>query len=131
LADWSPDGSRLLLTRTGDRHGAFLYTARGVATDSMMGNFQMAYWAGPSRMVYYENRAFGAGDIMLREVDPASGRFRGPSSVLWAALPALRQLSTSRSGDRLMAVVRPVVDEQHLVQVATPTASRVLVRSLN
>ena len=131
LADWSPDGTRLVLNGSGKSRGAFLLTARGVVTDSLLGSVQLACWAGASRIAYYVNRAFGTGDILIRDVDPATGRFRGAPSVLWAALPALLQLSASRSGDRLMVVVRPVVDEQHLVHAATPGASRVLVRSLN
>jgi eukaryotic-like serine/threonine-protein kinase len=128
-ADWSPDATRLVLHRY--RRGALLLTARGVVTDSLPGNFALAQWAGPSRIAYYVNRAFGTGDILIRDVDPATGRFRGPPSVLWAALPAILQLTSTRTGDRLMVVVRPVVDEQHLVHAATPAASRVLVRSLN
>jgi tRNA A-37 threonylcarbamoyl transferase component Bud32 len=129
--DWSPDGTRLVLNRSGNRRGVFLITARGVVTDSVLGNSQLAFWAGPSRIAYYVNRAFGTGDILIRDLDPATGRFRGPPSVLWAALPAILQLTSTRTGDRLMVVVRPVVDEQHLVHAATPGASRVLVRSLN
>jgi hypothetical protein len=131
LVDWSPDGTRLVLQRGGGRRGALLLTARGVVTDSLLGNFARAQWAGPSRIAYYVNRAFGTGDILIRDVDPATGRFRGAASVLWAALPAVLEFSSSRTGDRLMVVVRPVVDEQHLVHTATPAASRVLVRSLN
>ena len=131
VVDWSPDGTRLVLARTSNRRGAFLLTPRGEITDSLMGRFQVAYWAGPSRIVYYVNRAFGTGDLMVHDVDPATGRFRGPPSVLWAALPAIRQVSASQAGDRIMVVVRPVVDEQHVVQSSTPAASRVLVRSLN
>jgi eukaryotic-like serine/threonine-protein kinase len=129
--EWSPDGTRLVLQRWGDRRGALLMTARGVVTDSVQGNLALAQWAGPSRIAYYVNRAFGTGDILIRDVDPATGRFRGPPSVLWAALPAILQLTSTRTGDRLMVVVRPVVDEQHLVHTATPGVSRVLVRSLN
>jgi tRNA A-37 threonylcarbamoyl transferase component Bud32 len=131
LVDWSPDGTRLVKERGGGRRGALLLTARGVVTDSLLGNFALAHWAGPSRIAYYVNRAFGTGDILIRDVDPGTGRFRGPPSVLWAALPAILQLTSTRTGDRLMVVVRPVVDEQHLVHAATPGASRVLVRSLN
>jgi hypothetical protein len=129
--DWSPDGTRLVLHRGGRGRGALLMTARGVVTDSLMGNFALAQWAGPSRIAYYVNRAFGTGDILIRDVDPGTGRFRGPPSVLWAALPAILQLTSTRTGDRLMVVVRPVLDEQHLVHTATPGVSRVLVRSLN
>jgi len=131
LVEWSPDGARLVLNRVSGHRGVFLLTAHGVVTDSLMGTFELAYWAGPSRIAYYVNRAYGTGDILIHDLDPATGRFRGPSSVLWAALPALLQLSSTRTGDRLMAVVRPVVDEQHVVNASTPGTSRVLVRSLN
>ncbi|HSB55839.1 MAG TPA: WD40 repeat domain-containing serine/threonine protein kinase [Gemmatimonadales bacterium] len=131
VIEWTPDGTRLVRVAPDVHQGAQVLTAKGTVTDSIPGSVQRASWAGPTRIVYYLNRAFGTGDLMIRDVDPATGRFRGAPSVLWAALPAITGLSTSRTGGRMMVVVRPVVDEQHVVQTATPGTSRIMVRSLN
>jgi hypothetical protein len=129
--DWSPDGTRFLMRRAGDHFGFVVMSAKGVATDSIAGTLDAAFWAGPSRVVYYLDRGFGPGDLLTRELDPTTGRFRGPPGVLWAALPAFRDMSSTADGKRVMVVVRAVLDEQHIMPLSASGASRVLVRSRN
>ena len=134
-ADWSPDGKRVVAQDVARGDVAFVLTASGAITDSLTAigasHIDGVYWAGPGRVIYYLNHGFGPGDLLMRDLDVETGRFRSAPTIIWGALPVLRGVTSTAQGDRVMVLVRAVVDEQHVMQLNARANPRVLVRSLN
>ncbi len=129
--DFSPSGQWFALTRAVPAPGLNLVSRSGVVSDSILDAIASVVWLGNTRVAYFRERAWGAGDLLVRTVDSAKGQFVGEPTVAWSALPAARSFTSDSSGRRLMTVLRPVTDALHLLRVPNSTSDRTIVRSLN
>ncbi len=129
--DFSPSGKWFAFIRALPAPGLNLVSRSGVVSDSILDAIANVVWLGNTRVAYFRERASGAGDLLVRSVDSATGHFVGEPTVAWSALPAARSFTSDSSGRRLMTVLRPVTDALHLLRVPNSTNDRTIVRSLN
>jgi hypothetical protein len=99
--------------------------------DSMpMGRPSVA-WVGDSAIAYLRQPDWRPGDLMMRRVDPATGRFDGEPTLILAGVPQSGSMSADPVTAKLMWVPRVVTDELHLIALPTASTTRLLTRSLN
>ncbi|MEQ1691164.1 MAG: serine/threonine-protein kinase [Gemmatimonas sp.] len=110
----------------------YVVSRAGVVVDSMYADNATPFaWVGDSAIVYQWQPDWRPGDLMIRRVDAASGRFVGDANLLLASLPEVRCISVDAATGRVLWVTRAVTDELHLMSLPAPSSSRVLTRSLN
>ncbi|MBL8961214.1 MAG: serine/threonine-protein kinase, partial [Gemmatimonadetes bacterium] len=109
----------------------YIVSRAGAVVDSMADAERTVTWVGDSAIAYTRQSDWRPGDVMVRRINPSTGRCEGEPTVVLAGVPQGGSLSADAVTGKLMWIVRAVTDELHVTALPRATSSRFLTRSLN